>query len=132
MTGMATPPQLLVVEDHAGHRTLLDLLLSPSGYDMTMVGDAREALTWLQTNTPDLVILDVNLPQMTGLQIADRMRKISRLKDTKIIILTALHDEGTREMARMVKAEALILKPLQGKDFRATVESVLAGEKIPI
>lgn len=132
MGRMASSPKVLVVEDNAGHRTLLDLLLSPSGYDITMVEDAREALAWLQGNTPDLAILDVDIPQMTGLQIAERMRKISRLKETKIIVLTALRDDGTREMARMVKAEALVLKPLQGKDFRAIVESILAGEKIPI
>jgi DNA-binding response OmpR family regulator len=56
------------------------------------------------------------------------MRRVSRLKGVKIIVLTAARDERTREMARLAKVDALILKPLEGKDFRALVKSVLAGE----
>jgi DNA-binding response OmpR family regulator len=123
---MAT--HILVADDQEGHRKLLDLLLSIEGYELTMVEDGREALAWLQGNTPDLAILDVAMPFVNGLEVADRMRRVSRLKGVKIIVLTAARDERTREMARMAKVDALILKPLEGKDFRAIVKSVLAGE----
>jgi CheY-like chemotaxis protein len=119
---------ILVADDQEGHRKLLDLLLSIEGYDLTMVEDGREALAWLQQHTPDLAILDVAMPFLTGLEVADRMRRVSRLKGVKIIVLTAARDERTREMARMAKVDALILKHLEGKDFRAIVKSVLAGE----
>jgi CheY-like chemotaxis protein len=119
---------ILVADDQEGHRKLLDLLLSIEGYDLTMVEDGREALAWLQQHTPDLAILDVAMPFLTGLEVADRMRRVSRLRGVKIIVLTAARDERTREMARMAKVDALILKPLEGKDFRAIVKSVLAGE----
>jgi DNA-binding response OmpR family regulator len=119
---------ILVADDQEGHRKLLDLLLSIEGYDLTMVEDGREALAWLQQHTPDLAILDVAMPFVTGLEVADRMRRVSRLKGVKIIVLTAVRDERTREMARMAKVDALIFKPLEGKDFRAIVKAVLAGE----
>jgi CheY-like chemotaxis protein len=119
---------ILVADDQEGHRKLLDLLLSIEGYDLTMVEDGREALAWLQQHTPDLAILDVAMPFLTGIEVADRMRRVSRLTGVKIIVLTAARDERTREMARMAKVDALILKPLEGKDFRAIVKSVLAGE----
>jgi CheY-like chemotaxis protein len=122
------PIQILVADDQEGHRKLLDLLLSIEGYDLTMVEDGREALAWLQQHTPDLAILDVAMPFVNGLEVADRMRRVSRLKGVKIIVLTAARDERTREMARLAKVDALILKPLEGKDFRAIVKSVLAGE----
>jgi CheY-like chemotaxis protein len=122
------PIQILVADDQEGHRKLLDLLLSIEGYDLTMVEDGREALAWLQQHTPDLAILDVGMPFVSGLEVADRMRRVSRLKGVKIIVLTAARDERTREMARLAKVDALILKPLEGKDFRALVKSVLAGE----
>ncbi|MDA0700536.1 MAG: response regulator [bacterium] len=124
--------QVLIADDQEGHRKLLDLLLSIEGYDLTMVEDGREALSWLQSHTPDLAILDVAMPFVTGLEVADRIRRVSRLKDVKIIVLTAARDERTRELARMAKADALVLKPLEGKDFRALVRSVLAGEPQPI
>jgi len=124
--------QVLIADDQEGHRKLLDLLLSIEGYDLTMVEDGREALSWLQSHTPDLAILDVAMPFVNGLEVADRMRRVSRLKDVKIIVLTAARDERTRELARAAKADALVLKPLEGKDFRGLVRSVLAGEPQPI
>jgi CheY-like chemotaxis protein len=125
-------PQILIADDQEGHRRLLDLLLSIEGYEIAMVEDGREALAWLQQHTPDLAILDVAMPFVTGLEVADRMRRVTRLKGVKIVILTAARDERTRELARLAKVDALVLKPLEGKDFRALVRSVLAGEAHPI
>jgi DNA-binding response OmpR family regulator len=127
---MAT--HILVADDQEGHRKLLDLLLSIEGYELTMVEDGREALAWLQQHTPDVAILDVAMPFVNGLEVADRMRRVSRLKGVKIIVLTAARDERTRELARLAKVDALIHKPLEGKDFRAIVKAVLAGEPQPI
>lgn len=126
------PPQVLIADDQEGHRKLLDLLLSIDGYDITMVEDGREALSWLQTHTPDLAILDVSMPFVTGLEVANRIRRVSRLKAVKIIVLTAARDERTRELARLTNVDALVLKPLEGKDFRALVRDVLAGTSMPI
>jgi DNA-binding response OmpR family regulator len=70
----------------------------------------------------------VTMPFLSGLEVADRMRRVGRLKDVKIIVLTASRDERTRELARLAKVDALMLKPLEGKDFRALVKAVLAGE----
>jgi CheY-like chemotaxis protein len=120
--------QILIADDQEGHRRLLDLLLSIEGYELTMVEDGREALEHLQQHTPDLAILDVTMPFLSGLEVADRMRRVGRLKDVKIIVLTASRDERTRELARLAKVDALVLKPLEGKDFRALVKAVLAGE----
>jgi len=125
-------PQILIADDQEGHRRLLDLLLSIEGYDIAMVEDGREALAWLQQHTPDLAILDVAMPFVSGLEVADRMRRVTRLKGVKIVILTAARDERTRELARLAKVDALVLKPLEGKDFRSLVRSVLAGEPHPI
>jgi len=120
--------KILIADDQEGHRKLLDLLLSIEGYELVMVEDGREALEYLQKHTPDVAILDVSMPFLTGLEVADRMRRVARLKDVKIIVLTAARDERTRELARLAKVDAMVLKPLEGKDFRALVRAVLAGE----
>ncbi len=127
-----TPPLVLIAEDLESHRTLLDLVLASEGYELAMVEDGKEALEWLQTHTPDLVILDVNMPLLSGLEVAERIRRVTRLREVKVILLTALRDAATREGARLAKADALIMKPLEGKDFRGIVRSVLAGERHPI
>ncbi|MDF1523141.1 MAG: response regulator [Trueperaceae bacterium] len=124
-------PIVLVAEDTEGHRTLIDLLLSPQGYELAMVADGREALEWLHDHTPDLAILDVDMPFLDGLEVARRMRALARLREAKIIVLTALRDPATLEGARLIKADALVPKPLAGKDFRDIVAKVLAGERQP-
>ena len=126
-----TPPLVLVADDNEGHRTLVDLLLATEGYEVAMVEDGKAALEWLKDHTPALAILDVAMPHLGGLEVAERIRRIGRLKDVKIVILTALRDVQTREGARLAKADALVMKPLEGKDFRALIRRVLEGERQP-
>lgn len=126
-----TQPLVLVADDQEGHRTLVDLLLASEGYELAMVEDGKAALDWLKDHTPALAILDVAMPKLGGLEVAERIRRISRLKDTKIVILTALRDPQTREGARLANVDALVPKPLEGKDFRDLIKRVLAGERQP-
>lgn len=125
------PPLVLVADDNAGHRALIDLLLAPEGYEVAMVEDGKQALEWLKDHTPALAILDVAMPYLSGTEVAERMRRIPRLKATKIVVLTALRDLKTREAARLANVDALVPKPLEGKDFRDLVRRVLAGERLP-
>lgn len=127
-----TPPLILVADDNAGHRTLIDVLLSPEGYEIAMVEDGKQALEWLKEHTPALAILDVAMPYLSGTEVAERMRRIPRLKETKIVVLTALRDPQTRDAARLAKVDALVPKPLEGKDFRDLIKRVLGGERFPV
>ena len=126
---MDEPTRILVADDVEGQRLVLDMLLSADGHVVDTVEDGRAALDYLKTTTPDLVILDVAMPFMSGIDICHRMKRIPRLKDVPVIILTALKDERTREMARVARADAIVIKPLEGKDFRATVRDLLAERR---
>ncbi len=121
--------RILVADDVEGQRLVLDMLLSADGHIVDTVEDGRAALDYLKTTTPDLVILDVAMPYMSGIDICHRMKRIPRLKDVPVIILTALKDEHTREMARFARADAIVTKPLEGKDFRAAVRDLLAAAR---
>ncbi len=116
-----------MADDIEGQRLVLEMLLSADGHVVDTVEDGRAALDYLKTTTPDLVILDVAMPFVSGIDICHRMKRIPRLKDVPVIILTALKDERTREMARVARADAIVTKPLEGKDFRATVRDLLAA-----
>lgn len=105
---------------------VLDMLLSADGHAVDAVEDGRAALEYLKTHTPDLVILDVAMPFMSGIDVCHRMKRIPRLKDVPVIILTVHQDDRTREMARVARADAVVFKPLEGKDFRAKVRELLA------
>jgi len=104
---------------------VLDMLLSLDGYDVHLVEDGMEALEYLKDNTPDLVILDVKMPKVSGVEVCRRMKRISRLRDIPVVMLTALRDDTTRADISAAQADALIYKPLEGKDFRESVKSLL-------
>jgi len=118
---------VLVADDLEGQRMVLDMLLSADGYVVHAVADGREALAYLKEHTPDLAVLDVNMPHVSGIDVCDRMKRVPRLKDVPVIILTVMKDERTGQMARLAKADRVIIKPLEGKDFRATVRELLTA-----
>lgn len=120
---------ILIADDEEGHRSLLEMLLTLDGHDVVSVDNGKAALEYLKEHTPDLAILDVHMPDVNGIDLCQRMRKVSRLKDVPVIILTALRDEKTQTMAKMAKADLVIGKPLEGKDFRATVSQVMRDRR---
>ncbi len=117
---------ILVADDLEGQRLVLEMLLSVDGYDVTTVEDGKAALEYLKTNTPDLAILDVMMPFLTGIEVCDRMKRIPRLRHVPVIILTAMRDAETVEAAKAHRADEVIHKPLEGKDFRNTVRRLIA------
>ncbi len=118
---------ILIADDEPGQRALLEMVLSAEGYRVTAVEDGRQVLDYLKEQTPDLMILDVKMPVLSGIDVCDRVKRIKRLQHIPIIILTALKDERIQTEARLAKADAVVLKPLSGKDFRLKVKSLLSG-----
>jgi len=116
-----------VADDAEGQRLVLDMLLSADGHTVDTVEDGQAALAYLKETTPDLVILDVSMPGISGIDICHRMKRIPRLQHVPVVILTGLTDPKTKEMARVARADLIVTKPLEGKDFRATVRELLAA-----
>jgi len=116
-----------VADDAEGQRLVLDMLLSVEGYDVVAVNDGKAALEYLKDNTPDLAILDYQMPHLTGAEVCHRMKRTPRLKDVPVIMLTAYRDESIVTHARMAHADSIVFKPLEGKDFRMTVRDLLAS-----
>ena len=114
-----------MADDAEGQRLVLDMLLSVDGYEVVAVGDGKAALDYLKDNTPDRAILDYQMPHLTGAEVCHRMKRTPRLKDVPVIMLTAYRDDSIVTQARMSHADRIVFKPLEGKDFRATVRDLL-------
>jgi len=121
------PTKVLVADDIEGQRRVLEMLLSVDGYEVVTVDDGKAALEYLKENTPDIAILDVKMPHLSGIEVCDRMKRTPRLRGVPVIVLTALRDDHTLGQARLALADRIIYKPLEGKDFRATVRELLAS-----
>ena len=121
---------ILVAEDEAVQRSFLEVVLSTVGYSITLVRNGKEALEHLRDHTPDLIILDINMPYMSGIEICSRVKAVRRLRHVPVIILTAQDDARTETTATFSKADAFVGKPFKNAHLVAVVEDLL--EKSPL
>jgi CheY-like chemotaxis protein len=123
-------PTVLIVEDDTSLQSVLEALLGRD-YRLTIVGDGKEALEHLQWDTPNLVILDVTIPHVDGLDICSRIKRIKRFRDTRVIVMTASMDERTHDAANLAKADAFVSKPIVNDQFRKLVREMLNKADAP-
>jgi CheY-like chemotaxis protein len=130
MTAADPRPTVLIVEDDTSLQSVLEALLGRD-YRVTIVGDGKEALEHLQWDTPNLVILDVTIPHVDGLDICSRIKRIKRFRDTRVIVMTASMDERTHDAANLAKADAFVSKPIVNEQFRKLVRDLLNKSDAP-
>lgn len=114
--------KILVVDDKKELRTLLKQYLSQEGFEILTAGDGREALFIARQEKPDLIILDLLMPEMGGY---DFMRAYSREADTPIIILTAKLEENDKVLGLELGADDYVTKPFSIRELTARVRAVL-------
>ncbi|GEM48837.1 response regulator [Deinococcus cellulosilyticus] len=119
--------KILVADDETSIRTMLEMILSADGHEVISVSDGRETLEYLKNNTPDAILLDVRMPDISGLEICSRVKRVSRLKNVPVILLTAMDDQQTQREAKLARADGIIYKPLSGKNLRTRVRSIIEG-----
>ncbi|WP_291426388.1 response regulator [Deinococcus sp.] len=120
---------ILVADDEPAIRTMLEVILSADGHEIITVQDGRSALEYLQSHTPDAMLLDVKMPFMSGFEICSRVKRIKRLRHTPVLLLTALDDDQTRDQAKMVNADDLVHKPVSGKQLRSRVVQLIQSHQ---
>jgi two-component system cell cycle response regulator DivK len=122
----ATPKTVLVVEDNELNMKLFHDVLEAHGYNVLQTGDGTEALTLARQHRPDLIVMDIQLPQVCGLEITRQIKNDGDLKAIPIIAVTAFAMKG--DQARILESgcEAYIAKPMSVVNFVATVAQLLA------
>ena len=120
--------KILVVEDNALNIKLFCDLLAAHGHEPQAVLDSRMALDAARAFKPDLVITDIQLPHITGLELMALIRKDEDLHDVPIMAVTAYAGVGDDERIRAAGAQAYVSKPISVMRFAETVEELLAGK----
>ncbi|MGF1490408.1 MAG: response regulator transcription factor RpaB [Prochloraceae cyanobacterium] len=118
--------RILVVDDEAAVRRILKTRLSMIGYDVVTASDGQEALKAYREQTPDLIVLDVMMPQGDGYYVTQTLRKES---DVPIIMLTALGDVADRITGLQFGADDYLVKPFSPKELEARINSILRRVK---
>jgi DNA-binding response OmpR family regulator len=114
--------KILVVDDKQELRTLLKAYLTEDGFDVATAGNGREALFAARSEKPDLIILDLMMPEMGGYEF---MRSYSREADTPVIILTARLEEQDKVLGLELGADDYVTKPFSPRELTARVRAVL-------
>jgi two-component system, cell cycle response regulator DivK len=103
---------VLVVDDNPVNLKLTRVLLTSEGYTVRTAGDAEEALQVLETLTPRVILMDIQLPGIDGLELTRRLKRDPIRKDIVIIALTAYAMKGDEERARAAGFDGYITKPI--------------------
>jgi len=103
---------ILVVDDNAANLKLARILLSEEGYDVRTAGDAEEALRILEIFKPRLILMDVQLPGMDGLELTRRLKASPEMRDVVVLALTAYAMKGDEERVRRAGCDGYVTKPI--------------------
>lgn len=121
------PARVLVVDDDAVLRELITTTLTGAGFEVTTAGDGRTALGMIDKQLPNLVVLDVMMPHLSGVEVCRRLRGASRTGHLPIIMLTArIHVQHESE-GLMAGADLYLPKPFSPRVLLARVEQLLAS-----
>jgi two-component system phosphate regulon response regulator PhoB len=126
VTPASIPRRVLVVEDEDNIATALEFLILREGYAHDRVASGADALPRIRDTRPDLVLLDVMLPEVSGYEICDGIRTDPALARVKVLMMTARGSALERRKGMEHGADGFISKPFELKDLRAEVRRLLA------
>ncbi|MGH9841188.1 MAG: response regulator [Blastocatellia bacterium] len=118
--------RILIAEDFEDNRIALKLMLKLAGYDPLEAEDGEQAIEITERERPDLVLMDISLPAMDGLQATRAIRANPRFQHLPIIIVSAYDNEQAREEAHASGGTGYITKPIEFEDLKRVIEAHLA------
>lgn len=119
------PASILIADDDYGHRRMLEIVLKARRFDVFGAQDGREALDLLRDHTPDLMILDVDMPFASGFDVIDEARADERLRDVPMIIMTGQAVEKIEARAEASRPDAVVFKPIGSRALHELIERLL-------
>ena len=117
---------VLVVEDNDLNMKLFHDLLEAHGYQILQTKNGLEALKLAREHHPDLILMDIQLPEVSGLEVTKWLKEDEDLRDIPVVAVTAFAMKGDEEKIREGGCEAYIAKPISVASFLETVEQFLA------
>ncbi len=118
--------KILVVEDNPANMTLAVFLLQSAGHAVIGATDAEAGVALARDEQPKLILMDIQLPGMDGLEATALLKKDDLTRNIPVIALTALAMKGDEQRIRAAGCDGYIAKPMRYKEFLATVASQLA------
>ncbi len=125
-----TRPIVMVVDDDELAAKAVTKVLEKEGFELLTVHSGRDALTLLADHPVDVLVLDVMMPQMTGLQVCEELRKDDKLRELPVILLTGCDDFETRAAGMKLGVSEFLCKPFAHHELIARIHSQLEVRRI--
>ena len=118
---MAKRRKILIVDDDPKALLLIEAMLKPHGYDVVLVNHGRLAIQTARKEKPDLILLDIMMPELDGYTLLNKIRKDETLKNIPVVMVTALELDGNKVFASECGASAYVTKPINSRQLLETV-----------
>lgn len=122
---MQIPPKILIIDDEPDNFDVIETLLDQENYQLNYVGNGIEALELLANFQPDVILLDIMMPQMNGIEFCQKFKSNPEWKHIPVIIVTALTAKEDLSRCISIGADDFISKPVNGIELRSRVRSML-------
>jgi len=124
-------PTILIVEDELDLQQILAYNLEHAGYAVRVAGTGREALRLAQDEPPQLVLLDLKLPDMPGTQICKQLKEDPRTQAVPVVMLTARGEESDRVLGFELGADDYVVKPFSVRELLLRTQAILRRHAVP-
>ena len=121
------PNKVLIVEDNELNMKLFHDLLDAHGYNILQTKDGMEALDIAREHRPDLILMDIQLPEVSGLEVTQWLKDDENLRSIPVIAVTAFAMKGDEEKIRQGGCEAYLSKPISVAKFFETIDQFLGA-----
>lgn len=119
------PPRILVIDDEEKIRKVLTIHLTAEGYEVVTATNGFEALRDMEKINPDIIITDIVMPKVSGLEFTQALKNKADTRGIPIIVISAFSDKETVETARKLGAVKFLAKPFETKNLIETIKKVL-------
>lgn len=117
--------KILIVEDHPDSREVLKIQIEVIGYEVVEATSGEEALEKVTAEAPDLVIMDLGLPGIDGLEATAKLKADPKTANIPVVAYTAWPEDAFREKAERVQVAAFLTKPTQLQQFKEVIQKLL-------
>lgn len=119
--------KVLIVDDDRLTRVTLQRGVILAGYDVIVASNGQEAMQKIQEVTPDLVVIDLVMPDMNGFETCRRIRSNEQTKKTPVIVITGLQGQADIDEAKLAGADVFLTKPVRAQEFINHVKRYLGS-----